>query len=103
VLHVALTSGRIGSSVLLERSSHESGIEICPDLNDLATAEPAKPTVPAVELEAIFRGGKGMQFNYRPVSTHRCVLHLKSRTLRQDLRQVPLASEILSDTHKMSN
>jgi hypothetical protein len=66
----------------LKESSHQGGIEVRPDLNDLVAAEPANPTVPVVEPEAVLRGGEGMQFNYRPVSTHERMLHVKFCTLR---------------------
>jgi hypothetical protein len=65
-----LRLGRPRNWVLLEKSSPQSGIEICSHLNDLVSAEPANPTVSVVEPEAILGGRKRMQFNYRPVPTH---------------------------------
>jgi hypothetical protein len=66
----------------LEESSHQSGIEIGTDLNDLVALESANPTVPVVKPQTVFGGSQGMQFNDGPVSTRQRMLHVKLRALR---------------------
>jgi hypothetical protein len=78
----------IGNWVLFEEASHESRIEISPDLDDLAVSEPANPAVAVIKPEAILRGGEGVQLHDGPVPTHQGVFHLQLRALRQDLRKL---------------
>ena len=67
--------------VLFEQTSHEGRVEVCADLNDFVSAEPANPTVPVAKPETVLSAGEGAQFDYGPVSAYQCVLNPKLRTL----------------------
>src|SRR6202453_1646232 len=73
--------------VLLKEPSHESRIQICTYLRDLAAREPAHPAVTIIESEPVLRGGQGMKFNYRPISAHEYIFNMQLRALRQHLGQ----------------
>jgi hypothetical protein len=56
--------------ILFKQTSHESRVQVCSDFGNLAVGESAHPAVPIIKPEPVPRGGKRMQLNHRPVTTH---------------------------------
>jgi hypothetical protein len=74
----------LGNWILFEEASHESGVEIRADLDNLSIAEPAKPAVAVIESEAIPGDGQGVQLDDGPIAAGQGVFDVELRAVAQD-------------------